>query len=241
MAGGNNSHPANPTGAELALGGSGNWTPTTGGYYGNNSALSPTLSLRGKRGSHLHISLSVESELAINYTQYTYDALGRLWKVTDADGHITTTRYYPDNKVWKVTDSENHNTVTNTYYGNGSLKQVKDAKNNVTQYTYNGFLAPDTTTYPDSSYEQSTYDSYRRLTQQRGRSGQTLNFTYDNYKRVVRGMGSHLHISHFPLTRSANPGTLMMLLACPATRCYWKNRSSTEGPMQNVTSVGMTP
>ena len=80
-----------------------------------------------------------EPEYAVNYTQYTYDALGRLWKVTDAEGHVTTTRYYPDGKVWKVIDANDCNSVVNRYYGDGSLKEVEDAKGNITRYEYNGF------------------------------------------------------------------------------------------------------
>jgi len=45
------------------------------------------------------------SEYAVNYTQYAYDALGRLWKVTDAENHVTTTRYWPDGKVWNSGNS----------------------------------------------------------------------------------------------------------------------------------------
>jgi len=107
--------------------------------------------------------------------------------VTERASHVpvTTTRYWPDGKIWKVTDSENHDTVTNTYYGDGSLKQVKDAANHVTEYTYNGFMALDTTTYPDSTYELLTYDDYRRLSEKRGRSGQTISFTYDRLNRVT--------------------------------------------------------
>ena len=80
-----------------------------------------------------------EPEYAVNYTQYTYDALGRLWKVTDAEGHVTTTRYYPDGKVWKVIDAKSCNSVRQPLYGDGSLKEVEDAKGNITKYEYNGF------------------------------------------------------------------------------------------------------
>ncbi len=59
--------------------------------------------------------------------------------MTDAEGHITTTRYYPDGKVWKVIDAEGHDTVINRYNTDGSLKEVEDAKGNVTRYEYNGF------------------------------------------------------------------------------------------------------
>ncbi|MCX5646491.1 MAG: hypothetical protein NTZ17_17690 [Phycisphaerae bacterium] len=84
------------------------------------------------------------------------------WKVTDAEGNVTTTPYYPDGKVWKVID----------------------AKGNVAQYEYNGFMALARTTYPDDTYEELTYDEYRRVIETRGRSGQTISLTYDGLNRV---------------------------------------------------------
>jgi hypothetical protein len=42
--------------------------------------------------------------------------------VTDAENHVTTTRYYPDGKVWKVIDAKGNNSVVNTYNTDGSLK-----------------------------------------------------------------------------------------------------------------------
>ena len=76
--------------------------------------------------------------------------------MTDAENHVTTTRYYPDGKVWKVIDAKGNNSVVNTYNPDGSLKQVQDAKGNTTQYTYNGFMALSRITYPDSTCEQMT-------------------------------------------------------------------------------------
>jgi len=104
--------------------------------------------------------------------------------VTDAEGHVTTTSYYPDGKVWRVIDANEDNAVTNRYYGDGSLKEVEDAQGNITQYEYNGFKALKKTTYEDETYEQPTYDQYRRVTQTRGRSGQVIYLTYDGLNRV---------------------------------------------------------
>ena len=105
-------------------------------------------------------------EYAVNYTQYAYDALGRLWKVTDAEGNVTTTRYWPDNQVWKVIDAKGNNAVVKRYNGDGSLKEVEDARGNITKYEYNGFKALKKTLYPNRSepndnYEEVTYDQYR--------------------------------------------------------------------------------
>jgi len=125
-----------------------------------------------------------EEQYAINYTQYAYDALGRLWKVTDAEGHVTTTRYWPDGKVWKVIDAKGNNSVVNRYYGDGSLKEVEDARGNITTYEYNGFKGLARTTYEDDTYEEPTYDSYRRVHEALGRSGQVIELLYDCLNRV---------------------------------------------------------
>ncbi|MBM4027006.1 MAG: hypothetical protein FJ280_16625, partial [Planctomycetes bacterium] len=132
-----------------------------------------------------------QAEYAVNYTQYAYDALGRLRQVTDAEGNITTTRYYPDGKVWRVIDAEDHNSVTNRYYGHGALKEVEDAKGNITRYEYNGFMGLARTIYPNRSepndnYEERGYDEYRRPSWVRGRSGQLIEFEYDDLSRVRR-------------------------------------------------------
>jgi YD repeat-containing protein len=87
-------------------------------------------------------------------------------------------------RPWKVINAKGNNSVVNRYYGNGSLKEVEDAKGNVTKYEYNGFMGLAKTTYEDDTYEQPTYDSYRRVTQTRGRSGQTITLTYDDLNRV---------------------------------------------------------
>jgi hypothetical protein len=50
-----------------------------------------------------------------------------LWKVTGAEGHVTTTRYGPDGRVGKVIDLNGDNSVVNRYYGDGSLKEVEEA------------------------------------------------------------------------------------------------------------------
>jgi RHS repeat-associated protein len=124
------------------------------------------------------------AELAINYTQYRYDALGRLWQVEDAEGNVTTTRYYPDGKVWRVIDAEDHNVVTKYYNDDGSLKKVVDANDNATEYEYNGFMKVKKVTYPDDTSDQFSYDIYRRLSKKTTRSDQHISFTYDALGRI---------------------------------------------------------
>ncbi|MDI6451757.1 RHS repeat-associated core domain-containing protein [Anaerobaca lacustris] len=124
------------------------------------------------------------SELQVNYTQYSYDALGRPWKVTDAEGNVTETRYYPDGRVWKVIDAEGNDAITKTYNDDGSLRKVADAKGNETHYEYNGAMKLKKTTFEDDTFEMLDYDWFRRLTTKTTRSGQEIEISYDDWGRV---------------------------------------------------------
>jgi YD repeat-containing protein len=124
------------------------------------------------------------NDVGVNLTTYTYDALGRVWKVTDAEGNVTETRYYPDGKVWKVIDGESHATVSNTYNPDGSLHKVQDAKGNTTEYEYNGFMGTKKTIYADGTCTQPGYDHIRRLETMQTRAGQIIGIGYDGLHRV---------------------------------------------------------
>lgn len=124
------------------------------------------------------------AELAINYTQYRYDALGRPWQVEDAEGNVTETRYYPDGKVWKVIDANDNDAITKTYNEDGSLQKVADAEGNETEYEYNGFMRLTKTTFEDDTYEELEYDWYQRVEKKTMRGGQEIEFTYDDQGRI---------------------------------------------------------
>jgi YD repeat-containing protein len=129
---------------------------------------------------------ATQEELQVNYTQYTYDTLGRLWKVTDAENNVTETRYYPDGRLWRVIDALGNATVTNTYDPNGYLEKVEDAKENATEYEYNGFGGLKKTTYADGSFTEPYYDPIRRLEIMRTRAGQGICVAYDDLHRLKR-------------------------------------------------------
>jgi len=83
--------------------------------------------------------------------------------VTDAEGHVTTTRYWPDGKVWKVIDAKGNNAVVNRYYGDGSLKEVEDAEGNITTYEYNGFKGLARTTYEEFRGHHTNWSEFREF------------------------------------------------------------------------------
>ena len=129
---------------------------------------------------------ATSAQKEINYTQYQYDALGRIWKVTDAEGHITETRYTPDGKTWKVIAPNGQAQKTYTYNDNGQVSEVRDAKGNATQYTYNGFMGLARTTFEDGTYTEPGYNWLRQAETLRTRAGQTLEVEYDEWQRVKR-------------------------------------------------------
>ena len=130
------------------------------------------------------VSQSYE-QCVVNRTTCEYDNLGRVWKVTDAEGHVTTALYWADGKVGKVIDAEGHESVFNVYDpNNGSLLKVTDAKGNVTRYEYNNFMALKKATYEGGTNKQFGYDPYRRLVMAYDRGGQEFWTEYDNLGRV---------------------------------------------------------
>ncbi len=133
----------------------------------------------------------------------TYDALGRLEIVKDAEGRQTKTTFYDDGKVHKIIkafgSSLQQDYATYTYTDNGNGASVMDAKGNVTEYEYDShdrlkiFKLPSTTVgsiatpnYPTTAYtdyEQYEYDDLGNMTVKRTRRGDTIITAYDNLGR----------------------------------------------------------
>ncbi len=118
------------------------------------------------------------AELQINYTQYHYDALGRQWKMTDAENHVTETLYYPDGQLYKVIDAEGNAQITYVYNEDGSLKEKLDANGHKTEYEYSGFMGLESVTYEDETSATTEYDKHRRVETETTRSGDTIIYTY---------------------------------------------------------------
>lgn len=113
----------------------------------------------------------------------TYDAAGRLWKVTSGAGTASA----------RVE-------MTLSYNNNGMQTAVADAKNNLTTYEYDGFNRLKKIRYPSpttpgtsstTDYEQYTYDAASNVTQDRRRSGTTATLTYDRLNRTTKDLMSN--------------------------------------------------
>jgi len=112
-------------------------------------------------------------------TYNSYDALGRVTKVTSGYGSSAP-----------VVDQ------TLTFTNNGQVKTVKDAENNLTTYEYDGHDRLVKTRFPvatkggnassTTDYEQVGYDANGNVLTFRTRRGETLTLTYDNLNRLTR-------------------------------------------------------
>lgn len=98
-------------------------------------------------------------------TSYSYDAMSRLWRVSNAAIQatpLTELAYTPDGFMASLTDANSHTTT----------------------FTPDEFDRLSTTTWPDSSTENLTYDADGNVLTRQTRAGQRITFTYDTLNRL---------------------------------------------------------
>ena len=120
-----------------------------------------------------------------NDTDYEYDALQKLKKVSDAESRVTEYAYTRTGRLYTMKDASLTIAETRTYTDNGLIASVEDASSNTTSFSYDGHDRLDRTTYPNSNYEQnSSYDANGNVLTYRTRSGSNITFTFDELNRV---------------------------------------------------------
>lgn len=127
-----------------------------------------------------------ETSPAGNVTTYAYDALDRVWKVTDAENRTTETRYDGVGRVAMVVDALGNVREQYAYSDNGLPRSLSDARGRVTVYGYDGFDRLSRVTQPDGSYAERGYDASGNVVSLRTRSGQTIVYGHDALNRRVR-------------------------------------------------------
>ena len=105
---------------------------------------------------------------------YTYDALSRLYQVSD------TTAGSPGTPL-----------ETHSYSPNSNPLSFTDANGHAMSYAYDGFDRLIQTTYPDGGSEKYTYDPNGDVLQKTARSGQTITYTYDALRRMASKNGAN--------------------------------------------------
>ena len=96
-------------------------------------------------------------------TTYTYDALGRVETMTNAEGGVTRLDY---NALGQV------------------IRQI-DPAGRVTQFAYDSRGHQTSITFPDATTETATYDDEGRLISQTDRAGRVTAFTFDATGRML--------------------------------------------------------
>lgn len=137
-------------------------------------------------------------------TNFTYDANGRLTRVTFADGQFAQTAYDALGRKASVTNEEGQIT-TYTYDGLGRLLSVSgilgdavytydeagnlrtqtDALGRVTEFQYDALNRPTERKYPGAESERYTYDAVGNRVTMTDAAGRTTTFAYDARNRLI--------------------------------------------------------
>ncbi|UXY15344.1 hypothetical protein N8I74_18865 [Chitiniphilus purpureus] len=176
-------------------------------------------------GSLAHAALPAHQ--ATVSTFYDYDALGRLERIMDAQGHQTTftydangnrtsrkdalgreTRYAYDplNRLVRITHPDG-GIVELRYDARDNLVSVKDALGFTTTYTYNGFDDLIRLLSPDSGSSTTTYDASGLPQSRTDARGKTASVTRDDLGRPTRiAFGDETHqFSYDPPNGTGQP------------------------------------
>jgi len=117
-------------------------------------------------------------------TEYAYDAVGNLTKIKDANGHETTFTYDALNRLWKVTNPLGKVTEYG-YDALGNRTSLIDANNQTTLFNYDLANRLNMVDYPSGMADVDFgYDPLGRLTGMDDGLGHT-NWVYDNLNRIT--------------------------------------------------------
>ena len=122
---------------------------------------------------------------ATDVTTWHYDNKNRLANVIDAMSREYQFSYDALDRLYQVTDPTNTIAETRLYTNNGLLASNKDARGNVSTFSYDGLDRQNKITYQDSSYQQNeSYDANGNVLTYVTRSGNTIVSTYDVLNRL---------------------------------------------------------
>jgi RHS repeat-associated protein len=176
---------------------------------------------------------------AAKWTNYTYDALGRVTQTgfpnggyatfgyhgltsstTNDHSQTTTTVKNAQGLVASVTDALNH-TTSYVYDAIGNLKTVTDPSGNVTTNTYDARGNKTVSSDPDMGSWSYGYDALGQLTSQTDAKSQTTTLAYDVLGRVTSRSETGLYStwSYGTSSSSHNVGKLIEAKACTSSGC----------------------
>lgn len=137
---------------------------------------------------------------------YSYDALGRITKITNTDNTARTTAYdhwntysYDENSnrkdfnydafgnIISVKEYNNGETYTTSYAydASGNLKEITDSKNNKIKYAYDSLGRKTQLQDPDLGTWSYNYDANGNLISQADNKGNSVSMQYDELDRLT--------------------------------------------------------
>ncbi len=117
------------------------------------------------------------------FTQTTYDSLGRKASITNEEGQITTYTYDGLGRLISVTGILGD--AVYTYDEAGNLRTQTDALGRVTEFQYDALNRPTERKYPGGESERYTYDAVGNRVTMTDAAGRTTTFAYDARNRLI--------------------------------------------------------
>lgn len=156
---------------------------TTNTYDAADNLVS-TKDPRGNTTTYVYDDLSrkIEERYAVGGQQrvrtFTYDAMGRLSRVTNEKGNSSDTRFDARGKVLQEINPLSE-TITYTYDENGNVKTVTDAEGRRITTDYDNLDRKTRVTDALGNTEEYTYNDQGLLASKRDARGQTTQYAYD--------------------------------------------------------------
>jgi RHS repeat-associated protein len=119
-----------------------------------------------------------------NITTNSYDPVGNLAGITDANGHTTSYTYDPAGRILTVTAPDG-GTTSYSYDPNGNQLSRTDANSHTTSYSYDADNELLTTTDPLAHVTSDTYDANGNLAIVAKPSGGSVTYSYDSANRLA--------------------------------------------------------
>ncbi len=118
------------------------------------------------------------------FEERSYDDIGNLTQLTDANSKATLYDYDPLNRLTTI-DQPGNVTTRYSYDSHENLVGITDANGNTTSYGYDDFGGLTSTTSPDTGLTSNAYDLAGNLVSKTDANGNTINYTYDALNRLI--------------------------------------------------------
>lgn len=118
--------------------------------------------------------------------QYEYDALGRLFKVTDARGNASRTSFSARDLETMLRDGLGETIAETTYDDNGNQSTVKDGVGRTVSYQYDALDRKISASYDDGNAEYWQYDGAGRVSVYTDKLDQDTSYLYDSEGNLIK-------------------------------------------------------